>query len=42
MAAKKKTQFDAYGLWQLIIKENQDLARAVSSSNRVDSEKAML
>ncbi|NCB23702.1 MAG: hypothetical protein EOM56_12890 [Deltaproteobacteria bacterium] len=42
MAAKKKPQFDAYGLWQSIIKENQDLARAVSSNNRVDSERAML
>lgn len=42
MAAKKKPQFDAYGLWQSIIKENQDLARAVSSNNRVESERAML
>ncbi len=42
MAAKKKPQFDAYGLWQSIIKENQDLARVVSSNNRVESERAML
>ena len=42
MAAKKKPQFDAYGLWQSIIKENQDLARAVSSNNRVESEEAMV
>ena len=42
MAAKKKPQFDAYGLWQSIIKENQDLARAVSSNNRVESENAMV
>lgn len=38
MAAKKKPQFDAYGLWQSIIRENQDLA----SANREDSEKGML
>ena len=41
MAAQKKTDFDAYGLWHSIIQGPPGLARVVSRHNRDDSEKAM-
>ena len=42
MAAKKKPQFDADGLWQSIIKENPRLSIEIHNLNSSNSEKAKL